>query len=218
MAKGSKRQRKKNAKKMGLWEGQQYRGGRSEGRKNLKRVDGGLQNQHGVVFTREQKRALERAVERSNYRVKKQKEEVRKLRSPERRWQENQLSLMGKESDFIITRQSKSLQQFKSMADYEAFMVKQARIQSGDYLDDRTRLYKRNYMKAVMNELGDKGIAMRVRMMKPEDFRKLVEEKGDDMEIHFVYSPMEKIGRINTIRRILGMKLVDEEDPYYNYN
>lgn len=209
----SKRQRKKNAKKMGTWEGQQYRGGRGSGKKNLKKVDGGLENQYGVVFTKEQKKALEKAVNRSNYRRKKQIEEADRLNP-----NHSQLRLMGKESDFIITRQSKSLQRFKSMEEYEQFMDKQARIQSGQYLEDRTRLYKRNYMQAVMNELGDKGIAMRVRMMKPEDFRKLVEEKGDEMEIHYVYGAEARIGRINTIRRLLGMREINEEDPYYNYN
>lgn len=210
MAKGSKRQRKKNAKKMGLWEGQQYRGGRTPGRKNLKKVDGGLQNQHGVVFTREQKRALERAVERSNYRVKKQVSEVDK-RNPNHA----QLRLMGKESDFIISRQSKSLQQFKSMADYEAFMDKQARIQSGQYLEDRTRLYKRNYMNALDNVFGDaaKGLKMKIRMMKPEKFRELVETLGDEMEIGYIYDPSARMGKLNKIRSLVGMREL-EEDPF----
>lgn len=123
---------------------------------------------------------------------------------------------MGKESDFIISRQSKSLQRFKSMEDYERYMDKQARIQSGEHLVDMTRLYKRNYMKAVTRELDDPGIAMKIRTMKPEDFRKLVEEKGDDMEISYVYDPTTKTARRNTIRSLLGMKPVDEEDPYYN--
>ena len=210
MAKGSKRQRKKNAKKLGLWEGQQYRGGRNAGRKNLKRVDGGLQNQHGVIFTKEQKKALERAVERSNYRVKKQVAEVDK-RNPNHA----QLRLMGKESDFIISRQSKSLQQFKSMADYEAFMDKQARIQSGEYLADRTRLYKRNYMQALDNVFGDaaKGLKMKIRMMKPEKFRELVETLGDDMEIGYIYDPSARIGKLNKIRSLVGMRELDE-DPF----
>ena len=207
----NKRQRKKIAKRMGVWEGEQYRGGRQTGRKNLKRVPGGYTNQHGVTFTEEQKKALERAVNRSNYQRKKMLGEEEKLNP-----QATQLRLMGKESDFILSRQSKSLQRFKSMADYEAYMDKQARIQSGEYLDDMTRLYKKNYMKAVANELDDPGIAMRVRMMKPEEFRKIVETHGDEMEISYVYDPTTQVARRNKIREILGMKPVDEEDPYYN--
>lgn len=206
----SKRQRKKNAKKMGLWEGQQYRGGRGTGKKNLKKVAGGLQNQHGVVFTQEQKKALEKAVNRSNYRRQKQLAEADRLNP-----NHSQLRLMGKESDFIVTRQSKSLQRFKSMEEYEAFMDKQARIQSGEYLEDKTRLYKANYMKAIDNVFGEAGagVRMKVRMMKPEKFRELVETMGDEMEIGYIYDPQARMGKLNKIRSILGMREL-EEDPY----
>lgn len=206
----SKRQRKKNAKKMGTWEGNQYRGGRVTGKKNLKKVDGGLQNQHGVTFTAEQKKALERAVDRSNYRRKKQLAEADKLNP-----QHSQLRLMGKESDFIITRQSKSLQRFKSMEEYNQFMDKQARIQSGEYLEDRTRLYKANYMKAIDNVFGEAGagVKMKVRMMKPEKFRELVETLGDEMEIGYIYDPQARMGKLNKIRSLLGMREL-EEDPF----
>ena len=207
----NKRQRKKNAKRMGVWEGEQYRGGRQTGRKNLKRSSGGYTNQYGVTFTEEQKKDLERAVNKSNYRRKKMLGEEAKLNP-----NATQLRLMGKESDFIITRQSKSLQRFKSMADYEAYMDKQAKIASGQYLEDRTKLYKSNYMKAVMNELDDPGIAMRVRMMKPEDFRKLVEEHGDDLEIKTIYGPEARTARRNKIRELLGMKTIEDEDEFYN--
>ena len=206
----SKRQRKKNAKKLGTWEGSQYRGGRGTGKTNLKRVEGGIQNQHGVVFTEEQKKALERAVNKSNYRRKKQLEEAERLNP-----NHPQLRLMGKESDFIITRQSKSLQGFKSMEDYEKYMDKQARIQSGEYLEDRTKLYKSNYMKAIDNVFGDAGagLKMKVRMMKPEKFRELVETQGDEMEIGYIYDPQARMGKLNKIRSLLGMSEL-EEDPF----
>lgn len=214
MAKGSKRQRKKNAKKMGLWEGTQYRGGRKEDVPNLKRVAGGIQNQHGVVFTPEQKKALERAINRSNYRRKKMLEEEKRL-NPKKAQEKGQLLLMGKESDFIITRQSKSLQRFKSMEEYEQYMDKQARIQSGEYLEERTRLYKSNYMKAIDNVFGEAGagVRMKVRMMKPEKFRELVETLGDEMEIGYIYDPQARIGKLNKIRSLLGMREL-EEDPF----
>lgn len=204
----SKRQRKKNAKAAGTWEGKQYRGGRNKGKKNLKKVHGGYENQFGVKFTHEQKTALEKAVNRSNYRRKKMQEEADKLNP-----QNSQLRLMGKESDFIITRQSKSLQQFKSLEDFERFMDKQSRIQSGKYLEDMTRLYKRNYMKALDNVFGDDaaGVKMKVRMMKPEDFRRLVETLGDEMEIGYIYDPIARTGKLNQIRANLGMKPLEED-------
>ena len=206
----TKRQRKKEAKKLGTWEGTQYRGGRGSGKKNLKKTPGGLQNQYGVTFTPEQKKALERAVDKSNYRRKKMLTEAEKLNP-----NHSQLRLMGKESDFIITRQSKSLQGFKSMEDFEKFMDKQARIQSGEYLEDRTRLYKANYMKAIDNVFGEAGagVRMKVRMMKPEKFRELVETMGDEMEIGYIYDPQARMGKLNKIRSLLGMQEL-EEDPF----
>ena len=189
------------------FEGEQYRGGRKPGKKNLVRTDGGLKNKHGVTFTEEQKKALERAVNRSNYQRKKMQAEADKLNP-----QGAQLRLMGKESDFIISRQSKSLQQFKSMEDYEKYMDKQARIQSGEYLDERTRAYKRNYMKALDNAFGDDAIdiKMKVRMMKPEEFRKMVE--SDEMaEIGYIYDPQARSGKLNQIRSSFGMKQKEDD-------
>ena len=197
------------------FEGEQYRGGRTPGRKNLKRVDGGFQNQHGVTFTEEQKKALERAVNRSNYQRKKMLEHEAKqphiIGGVNTGHSRQQLLLMGKESDFIISRQSKSLQRFKSMADYESFMVKQEKIQSGEYLDDRTRLYKRNYMKALDNAFGDdaKDVKMKVRMMKPADFRAMV-ERDELAEIGYIYDPSAKAGKLNQIRATFNMK---EKEP-----
>ncbi len=203
--------RKKNlkqyAKSMGKYEGRQYQGGRQPGRKNLTRVDGGYKNQYGVTFTQEQKEALERAVNRSNYQRKKQLAEVDKLNP-----QHSQLRLMGKESDFIITRQSKSLQRFKTMEEFEKYLDKQDRISSGEYLDDKTRLYKRNYMASLDKVFGDDAadVKMKVRMMKPEEYRKLV-EKDELLEINYVYDPSARAGKLNQIRASLGMKPKEED-------
>lgn len=184
------------------YEGTQYRGGRQAGRKNLKRVDGGYKNQHGLVFTEQQKKDLEKAVNKSNYRRKKMQAEVDKLNP-----NNPQLRLMGKESDFILSRQSKSLQQFKTMDDYDKFMEKQKRIETGEYLDDATRLYKRNHMEALKNVFGDnaKDVIMKIRMMKPEDYRKMV-ESDELMEIGYVYDPSQAEGKLNQMRASLGMK------------
>ena len=190
-----------------MWEGEQYKGGRQSGRKNLQKVDGGYVNQHGVTFTDEQKKALERAVDRSNYRRKKMLAEADEL-NPNNK----QLRLMGKESDFILSRQSKSLQRFKSMEDYDKYMRKQERIRTGEHLDEMTRLYKRNYMKALDNVFGDdaKDVKMKIRMMKPEEYRKLVE--SDELtEIGYVYDPQARAGKLNQIRASLGMKQKEDE-------
>lgn len=208
-----KRQRKKRAKRLGFWEGEQYRGGREKEIKNYVKVDGGIVNQHGVFFSNEQRKELEKAVARSNRirkKMLKQWDALNPVAYQQRKW--------GKDSDIILTRQSKSMQGFKSLEAYEAFMDKQARIQSGEHLDEMLKLYKRNYMKAVRDHLNDAGIEMRIRMMKPADFAKLVEEKGEDMEINYVYDPTSVNNRRNRIRDLLGMKSVPDEDPHYNIN
>ncbi len=193
------------------FEGKQYAGGRVKGTPNLKRVDGGYQNQYGVTFTEEQKKALERAVNRSNYQRKKMQAEYDALGDKNK-----QLRLMGKEPDFIIARQSKSLQHFKSMADYEKFLGKQQRIQSGEYLDEKTRLYKRNHMKALENVFGDeaKDVIMKIRMMKPEDYRRMI-DRDEFLEVSYVYDPAARTGKLDQIRESLGMKT--KEDDFTEY-
>lgn len=209
MAKGSKRQRKKIAKRLGTWEGNQYRGGRGKGKKNLKKVPGGVKNKHGVTFTHEQKKALERAVDRSNYRRKKMLEyEMEVNEYPE---DISDLRTMGKESVYSISRQSKSLQRFKSMEEYEAYMDKQARIQSGEYQLERIRLYKRNFIDSLLDTYGSeaKDIAMKVQMMKPDEY--MLKVAGDEvLEISFVPSDRKVTGRLNQLRAHLGMKLKPE--------
>ena len=190
--------------------------GRKKGLPNLKKVDAGYQNQYGVTFTPEQKKALERAVDRSNYQRKKMLEKEgqldRVVKGKPTGQKVSQLQLMGKESDFIIARQSRSLQRFKSLEDYEVFMDKQARIQSGDYLLEQTRHYKRNHMKALENVFGDdaKDVIMKIRMMKPEQYRELI-QKDEMLEVSYVYDPSARAGKLNQIRASLGMKQKDED-------
>ena len=169
-----------------------------------------------MLCTDAQRRELQRANRKSNKVREKQIAEANLRKPKDTQPDPAQLRTMGKKSDFIITQQSKKPQDFKSMEAYEKYLDKQEKIQSGEYLDDKTRLYKQNYMKAVANELDDPGIAMKIRMMKPEDFRKLVEDKGEDMEISYIYDPSTRQARQNRIRELLGMKPVDDDDPYYN--
>lgn len=185
--------------------------GRKKGIPNLKKIEGGYENRYGVTFTQEEKTALERAVNRSNYYSKKLREKEGALPrfaggKPTGQTVAN-LQAMGKESDFMISRQSRSLQGFHSREEYEAFMDKQARIQSGEYLDDMTRAYKRNHMKAIENVFGDeaKDVLMRIRMMKPADYRELL-QKDELLEVNYVYDPSARSGKLNQIRQSLNMR------------
>lgn len=197
--------------------GQQYRGGRKEGVKNLKKTERGtLVNQHGVEFTPEEKRALENAANAVNRKRKKMLKEAatlpRMVGGRDTGDTVGSLQMMGKESDFILARRSKSLQRFRTRKEFEWFMNSARSALSPSYIDDRTRLYKRNYQQALINAYGEKStkdIRMKIRMMKPEDFRKLVE--SDELaEIGYIYDDTEIEGKLNTIRATLGMKLKEE--------
>lgn len=199
------------------FEGTQYSGGRVKGRKNLKKLDtGNLLNQHGVVFTPEEKKALERAANTANRKRMRMLEEEaqlpRKVGGKETGDTVRSLQLMGKESDFIISRKSKSLQQFKTREEYDKYMKNLARVNSPDYVDMRTRLYKRNHMTALENVFGDdaKDVMMKIRMMKPEDYRKLL-QSDEFMEINYIYDPSARSAKLNKIRLSLNMKLKEEE-------
>lgn len=218
----NKRQRKKAAAKAASYEGQQYRGGRASGRPNLKRTDEGqLVNQYGVVFTPEEKRALENAVNSANRKRKKMLKEAatlpRMVSGRDTGDTVGSLQLMGKESDFIIAKKTKSLQRFQSHEQYEKYIDNLKKVNSPDYVDERVRLYKRNHMKALENAYGDeaKDVMMKIRMMKPKDYMKMI-ESDETLEISYVYDPSERTGKLNAMRASMGMKLKDEaiEDEY----
>ena len=95
-----------------IYEGEQYRGGRKKGSKNLKKTDdGNLLNQHGVVFTPQEKKLLESAVNRANAkRMRMLKQEGNLTRYVAGKPTDDSvrsLQLMGKESDFILARKDK---------------------------------------------------------------------------------------------------------------
>lgn len=220
----------KKKKKGGYWkggkrtqytyEGTQYTGGREKGRKNLKKLESGnVLNQHGVEFTQAEKKALESAVNRANRtRVKMLEKEgnlERYVGGKPTGQKVSTLQAMGKESDFIISRKSKSLQRFKSKADYDRFMKNLEIVNSPTYLDDRTRLYKRNHMQAIENVFGDeaKDVIMKIRMMKPEQYREML-QKDEMLEVSYVYDPSDRTAKLNKIRMSLGMKLKEDDFEY----
>lgn len=216
----NKRQRKKAAKQAASYEGQQYRGGRAAGRKNLtKTPTGDVVNQYGVTFSTADKRALENAVNSANRRRKKMLKEAatlpRMVAGRDTGDTVGSLQLMGKESDFILAKKTKSLQRFRSRDQYEAYMKNLQRVNSPDYLDERIRMYKRNHMKALENAYGDdaKDVIMKIRMMKPKDYMKMIQQ-DETLEISYVYDPTERTGKLNQMRASMGMKM--KEDDYFD--
>lgn len=205
----NKRQRKKNEKKrLGVFEGKQYRGGRPSGVPNLKKSKTGeLVNMYGVTFTPEEKKRLETLANTAN---RKRKKMLKVEASISER--NSQLQLMGKESDFILTRKHKSLQKFKSREEYERYIKNLQRVNSRDYIDERVKLYKRNHMTAIENVFGDnaKDVLMKIRMMPRDQYMKMVQ--GDEfLEIGYIYDASALAGKLNQIRASLGMKLKEED-------
>lgn len=199
------------------YEGGQYEGGRKKGRKNLTKLeDGSLRNQHGVVFTDADKRKLESAVNQANRKrmkmIKEEGELPRLVGGKDTGQKVAQLQLMGKESDFIISRKSKSLQQFKTRDQYERYMRNLSKVNSPDYVDERTRAYKRNHMQALENAFGDdaKDVIMKIRMMTPEKYREMI-QKDEFLEVSYIYDPSARSGKLNQIRASLGMRLKEDE-------
>lgn len=211
----NRRQKKKAAKRAGTWEGQQYRGGRKAGQKNLKKVDGGLMNQYGVIFTPDEKKALEYAVNTANKKRARMLEQEAKLprmvAGRDTGDTVGSLQLMGKESDFILQRKTKSLQRFQTKEDYNRYMKNLQRVNQRDYITERVRLYKRNHMKAIENAYGEeaKDVVMKIRMMKPADYMRLV-QSDEMLEISYIYDPSARSGKLNQLRASLGMKLKEE--------
>ena len=192
------------------------------GRQNLKHLgDGRVKNQHGVVFSDAERKRLDTLVVRANRLRSQQLKEAATLPrmvrgEPTGDTLATKLQ-MGFESDFIIAKKSRSLQRFQSKAEYTRYTKYLEKVLSPEYLDERTRLYKRNYMAALERVHGDnaKDVKMRVRMMKPSEFRKLIEQ-DELLEINEVYAAQDKAAELERLRASFGMKSKDD-DPFYEY-
>lgn len=200
-----------------------YKGGRPQGRKNLKRTNtGDIINQFGVTFTEEEKRALQNAVNAASRKRNKMMKEAailpRMVGGKPTGDNLNSLMLMGKESDFILAKKTKSLQRFKDREQFDRYLKSLKDVNKPDYINDRIRLYKRNHMKALENAYGDeaKDVIMKIRMMKPKDYMKMVEQ-DETLEISYIYDPTARTGKLNQMRGSMGMKLKDESIEIDDY-
>lgn len=180
------------------------------------RVEGGWQNKHGVVFTNEQRKNLERATKASNQ-VRQEMLKVEEELNNHRREELNDLRTMGKESVYSISQQSHSMQKFKSMEDYENYLDKQLRIQTGEYQEERAQHYKDNFTSSLLETYGKEAqdIVDKVNSMDNDTYMRTV--AGDEvLEISYVPSDKKVQGRLNQLRTHLGMELppswVDENE------
>ena len=216
----NKRQRKKNQKKLGVFEGGIYRGGRPSGVPNLKKTStGNLVNMYGVAFTPAEKKHLETLANTANRKRKqmlKKEAQLPRMTGGKDSGQTNQqLQLMGRESDFIVSRKHKSLHKFKSHEEYERYIKNLERVNKKDYISERVKLYKRNHMKAIENAFGDDAIdvLMKIRMMPRDKYMQMVQQ-DEFLEIGYIYDASARAGKLNQLRASLGMKLKEEDMDY----
>ena len=181
-----------------------------KGRKNLNRVGDSYFNEHRVEITVDEKRELENLVRRANRKNKKMSEEwLNKPYTPygvdtgltNRDRHAFSRDPNHIESDFIISRRSASLQQFKTRESFEGYVDSLKKVVDPKFIEKATRSYKRNYMAALENVFGDdaKDIKMKVRMMKPDQFREMI-ERDDIREIGFIYGEEHRDARLEAIR------------------
>lgn len=187
---------------------------------NLKRDNGTIINQYGVEINEDEARRLRNLVQRVNRKREKMLQQFKDkpLFYGGQRLDESreQLMLMGEEMDIMIRKRSASLQRFKDKRALNQYMRQLERVASADYMEYRTKLYKRNYMEALQNQYGMypdllKGVLMKVRMMKPEAFAQLV---GMDrlFQIKEHYSLGGTLDRLKAVREKLGLNNPDYDD------
>lgn len=187
-------------------------------KKNLVYSDGYIMNEHRVVFTKEERKALENAVAKANYRRRKQLQEWEKapynIGARQVAPDKTQLKLMGKEPDIIITAKSKSLQYFKTKEEYHNYMDYLEKVNSKDYLDQRVALYKENYIKSIETAINDKRLAQpiidKIRTTNNKDFYRMAlnNELG---EISYIYGKDAKSKKVRELSKLFNVGMKDDQ-------
>ena len=201
------------------YQGGQYRGGRAKGEKNLTKLPGGgFQNKYGVTFTEAEKKSLVSAVNTANRKRARMLKEMDSLPRMDGKKPTGDtvgtLRIMGKESDFILSPKSKSLQVFRSKAEFENYLDNVRAVNRRDYIDKRTEAYRENYEKALTRAFGSdaKPLIEKMRSMKLKEYREMVAQNDETLEIGYIYVGQQKTEKLNEIREALGMDIQEEFD------
>ena len=191
---------------------------REKGRKNLTKLDDGrLKNQHGVVFTKEEKRDLENAVKRVNRKRERMLQELaQKPRLTAGKPSGHtlaQLLVMGDEPDTIVAKRTASLQRFTSRRQFEDYVRGVANVERGEYVDERMLLYKENHITALRHVYGEDAddVIAKIEEMDIHDYYDLV-TKDEMLEIGYIDSLGSSHGSLNEIRKALDLPPRDVAD------
>ena len=195
------------------------RKGRVSGVPNLQKTSTGFENMHGVAFTAQEKKALETAV---NTAMRKRKRLLDSAADKPRMVNGRETGqtmgdLMSKfayESDFILAKKSKSLQQFQSKAEYDIYMKNLKRVNQRDYIQKRVELYHENHAKAIMSELNDAETAAKLASLDIRDYLEVSQMYEDTLEIHYVYGSDQRDEKLAAINSALDSFMESKGNKY----
>jgi hypothetical protein len=184
------------------------RGLHRKGSKNLIKLNGDLVNQHGVVFTEAEKKALEYKV---NSAMAKRRRILKDKNSAVRTIlgvpQDYTVGQDFDSNDFMMSKKSKSLNKFKTRQAYEIYMNNLERITKKDYIDKKLQTYKNNFETAIKKTFGSDGnkAIKQLQKMSLSDFTNLVNSEMY-ARIQYIYSKEEYQVSLEVLNTILGVE------------
>lgn len=97
--------------------------------------------------------------------------------------------LMGRESDFVLTKKSSDINRFRSKAEFERYITYLREVNKPNYLNNKIENYRNNFIQSLKNVYGnnaDKLIAKLKTLSLPE-YADLI-SRGDLFEISYLDS------------------------------
>lgn len=170
------------------------RGVRKQNKNRLIHFEGDVFNKYGIQFTEQEHRDLKNLADSANRKRRNMIKNEHKLTeffggvSHDKTIGELS-GKMGKESDFILAKKSKSLHRFQSHEEYENYIRYLRDVVSSDYVSRRVEDYRKNQIKALQKTFGKKSkkLVSQVRSMNTEQFMNLV-QSDEASEMWFIYS------------------------------
>lgn len=188
----------------------QYRGGRKPGSKNLEKIGERYRNKYNVYFSLEEKKRLESLVNSANRkrrRLLEQEKNMQFLIAGKDTGLKIKDLAMGRESDFILAKKTKSLQRFKSKKQYEKYIQNLERVVDREYVQKRAEQYRSNHIKGLKEMLGptqSKDIIKKIKEMSIKEYMQL-SQQDDVFDISYVYLPVAKKAKAARIRKALNI-------------
>lgn len=171
--------------------------GRKAGSKNIKREGEFLVNQHDIKFTDAEKRKLESLVNSANRkrrRILKAEGDLERFVAGRATGQSiaESVGRMGKESDFVLAKKTKSLNRFRTKKDYDRYIANLERVVKRDYISERVKQYRDNWAKSIESVYGEdkeaQELIKRIETLDVKEYIKAVQE-DEALEISEVYMP-----------------------------